>query len=312
MSEIFKLTAEFNADTHKRKVNGTIGVIVDDDGEPYVMSCVKNAIKNLTYDNFDYLPIAGNNRYLNKVKSFLNLRSHKIQSTVGGTNALYLWSQLNIDKRLIIRKPTWENHYNIFKDYELFEWKTIGELKRLMKRMPMVTTLFQISHNPTGKDINFKKVAKLGNPVLFDVAYLGLGENLYEDISKIHLFNDPCVAVSFSKIMTLYQHRTGALLTKRDWDMEAEFRRTNSNPPAFGQLIARQLIGEKEWVLELSKMKKMIDKRRFTKGTGLYSLLPVDTFKLKRKGIYLLSNGRINYGGVPYRTISHLKKVCEK
>ena len=325
MSEIYDLTREFNQDKRLDKINATIGVIIKDDGKPYVMDCVKQAIKSLSYCNFNYLPIAGDANYLKAVKEFLGLYDYKIQGTCGGTNALYLWVQLQKDKRIIIMEPTWENHYQIFSDYEIKNLltSTFDELKETLKAYSEVTVLYQIVDNPTGnyfKIDQWKELSKFSNPVLFDVPYLGLGEGLKEDLYPIKLFKDKdmSVAISFSKIMTLYQHRVGALLTKRDWDMEGLFRKVNSTPPAFGELIVADVLRNNyfEWRNQLNRIREMIDRRREVfkiDGFGLYSLLPYNKRyieKLKKDhGIYLLSNGRINFGGITLKQAEKIKEV---
>lgn len=198
--------------------------------------------------------------------------------------------------------------------------------------------------NPSKKE--WEKIANLvmknGNSVLFDFAYCGLGESVDDDAFPIRLFLkkniDISVVFSLSKNMSLYQHRTGALFIKaRSKNKKIEFEKTlqglfrivNSNPSAFGEKIVSLVLSSpklrNQWYEDIFNMTRSLIKRRkifarktggkfdyILKGSGLFSLLRLNKNQikiLKRKyAIYLLSDGRINFGGLSKKNLSYVAK----
>ena len=185
-------------------------------------------------------------------------------------------------------------------------------------------------------------VKKNSNKILFDFAYCGLGENIDHDTFSIRLFSkkniDLSVVLSLSKNMSLYQHRTGVLFIKtksKNKKVEIEntlqnlFRIINSNPAAFGEQIASLVLSDpslkKQWLKDISMITRNLDERRrmFAKktkgkfdhvlnGSGLFSLLRLtknQIITLKEKyAIYLLSDGRINFGSLTKKNIEYIAK----
>lgn len=147
------------------------------------------------------------------------------------------------------------------------------------------------------------------------------------------------VIISFSKNMSLYQHRTGILImntfNQKDKEkLEAKtiyiFRIINSNPSAFGELIVKNILQNKEfknkWLNSLKEIRNNLQNRRnllakytkpqfsqIVKQKGLFSLLNLNEKQIltlkKEHGIYLLSNSRINFGGIQLDKISTLAKA---
>lgn len=371
--EIFDLNKEFTADGRKEKINGGIGVYLDETGNPFVLPVVRKTIKFLDSNNFNYLPIAGNPSYLEETTRLVlgNKLYEKYgdkfakQGVMGGTNGLFVWGSLikEVDKNpsLIISNPTWENHKKIFSylGFKIIEYDHLGteynfnfpSLVKALADNPSVYLLLQggLTHNPTGVNPNKNQwdelVAIIKNRkqrVIFDFAYLGLGENIENDCYPIRLFiknNIPVsIIISYSKNMTLYQHRTGVLLVftfsfkeKQLWEnhLQKTFRIINSNPAAFGELIVRTILSSKElkaeWIKEIGSMVKSLNKRRVLLADnltdkfshikhekGLFSLLGLTPTQIKRLkeryAIYLLSNSRINFGGIMPENIPQLTK----
>ena len=172
---------------------------------------------------------------------------------------------------------------------------------------------------------------------------MGLGNDINQDCYPIKLFVKNKIPVSvilsFSKNMTLYQHRTGMVFVYSknkktseivQSNLENIFRIVNSNPAAYGPMIAKTVFESKElktmWLKDLKKMSDSIKNRRdlFAKNSkgnfnyvknqfGLFSLLTINKKSIeklkKENGIYLLSNGRINFGGISNNNISIVSKT---
>lgn len=372
--EIFTLNKEFNADSRIDKINGCIGIYLDNFGKPFVIPIVKKIASSLDFSNFNYLPISGDSVFLEESSKLVlgnnlyNRYKDKIikQGTVGGTNGLFIWANLiksiNSKPTIIISNPTWENHKKIFNHcgFNIVEYDHINKLgvfdfdsfKKVLSKYPNSFVLFHggSTHNPTGINPSieeWKKISQIikknNNQILFDFAYLGLGENIEKDCFPVRYFLEKniktSIIVSYSKNMSLYQHRTGALLMTTDNKENKDilesktkyiFRVVNSNPPAFGEIIVKNILEnkeyKKEWIKSLSEIRKNLQKRRelfdkytnhrfknITQQKGLFSLLNLSPKQVeilkKEHGIYLLSNSRINFGGIAINKIPKLAKA---
>lgn len=372
--EIFSLKEEFAKDTRQNKVNGGIGVYLDTNAKPYIMPVVKKAIKCLDLSNFNYLPISGDPDFLDaSTKLTLGNKLYKqyrhrlaAQGIMGGTNGLYTWGlmikKLQSRPQIIVSSPTWENQANIYKylGFKVIRYSHLDKnhqfnflaLLKTINKYPKAHLLFHggLTHNPTGVNPSKDQWLKLAilvkkNKVqaFFDQAYLGLGQSLPRDSFGLRYFisqNIPTsVNISFSKIMSLYQHRAGLLFTLAKSPQQAVliedhyqdiFRKTNSNPAALGEILVKIILTtpalKKSWLKSLAFVRKDLSKRRqlfakhagkrfyfVTKQYGLYSLLGLSiqqVNQLKNKyAIYLLSNSRINFGGLSYQHISYVAQA---
>ena len=375
--EIFQLNSQFLADPRKDKINGGIGVFLDNLGNPYVLPVVSKAIKFLTYKNFNYLPISGDPLFLEESAKlvfgspyFFEYKDYIAkQGAVGGTNGLYIWGSVITDTtpspKIIISRPSWENHLKIFTrlGFQIIEYEHIGRdkkfnyegLRKTLVQNPNSYILFHggSTHNPTGvnpgKDqwIQLEHLLKrTHNKVLFDFAYMGLGESVQIDRRPIQLFVKVkiplSVVISYSKNMGLYQHRVGAILTicssKKEKEIEERyftnvFRIVNSNPPAFGEYIVKTVLCSRylkdEWFHNMKSMVQNLRQRRklfamysgkrfnhVIHEKGLYSLIDIGKDQVRtlknESGIYLLSNGRINFGGISLHNIPKVAEAIRK
>lgn len=372
--DIFRLNDEFKADPRPNKVNAGIGIYLDESGQPFVIPIVSKIASSLDFKNFNYLPISGDTNFLDESTKLIfgnnlyNKFNQKLakQGVVGGTNGIYLWANLisQKDKKpsIIVSHPTWENHYKIFENFgfKIIKFPQLDKnnnfnfkaLEKVIINNPNSYVLFQggPTHNPTSvnpSNEEWKLLSKLlkknNNSVLFDFAYAGLGDNLESDCFGVrHILENKIpmsVNFSYSKNMTLYQHRTGILiiLTNNRTDkltlesnLKFLFRINNSTPPAFGELIVKNILQnetyKKEWLRTLSEMSTSLKKRRqlFNKHSdnrfsyilnqkGFFSLLnltPKQIEILKTKhAIYLLPNSRINFAGISIEKIPYVAKI---
>lgn len=371
---IFRLNDEFKADPRPNKVNAGIGIYLDELGKPFVIPIVSKVASSIDFKNFNYLPISGDTSFLDESTKLIfgnnlyNKFNDKLakQGVVGGTNGIYLWANLiskkDKNQTIIISTPTWENHNKILKNFgfNIIEFPQLDKnnkfnFKALEKEIvnnPNSYVLFQggPTHNPTSvnpSNEEWKLLSKLlkknNNSVLFDFAYAGLGDDLESDCFGVrHILENKIpmsVNFSYSKNMTLYQHRTGILVILTDSNkdkltlesnLKFLFRINNSTPPAFGELIVKNILQnetyKKEWLNTLSEMSTSLKKRRqlfnkYSNGQfnyildqkGFFSLLNLTTKQveiLKTKyAIYLLPNSRINFAGISLKEIPRVAKI---
>ncbi|OGK14424.1 hypothetical protein A3H80_04835 [Candidatus Roizmanbacteria bacterium RIFCSPLOWO2_02_FULL_37_19] len=375
--EIFELHDEFISDRRKHKVNCAIGIYLDEKGMSYIHPSVKIASRQLTLSNFNYLPIQGDPDFLTLSqelvlgKSLSRIYATRLaqQGVMGGTNGLFVWGnyikKLHKKPSIIIGMPTWENHTKIFSylGFRIITYKHLMNnnafhleaLTDLIVKHPNSYVLLQAgsTHNPTGINPSNQQWKELGKIIqktkssaLFDFAYLGMGTTIAEDCFSVRHFLSleipMAVVLSYSKNMTLYQHRTGVLfILNKTAKKKAEtenllkylFRVTNSNPSAYGEHIVKTILSKKDlknkWEKDLYSAIASLHMRRklFTdyagqqyqyviQGKGLFSILDLQetsVYKLKHeKGIYLLSNGRINFGGLSVQNIPIVADAIHK
>jgi aspartate aminotransferase len=86
---IFEVTKNYVADASPRKVNLGQGAYRDENGQPWVLPCVRLAEQALKDQGHEYLPIAGLN----------SLREKAVELVFGGSRALA--------ERRVREKPLW-------------------------------------------------------------------------------------------------------------------------------------------------------------------------------------------------------------
>jgi aspartate aminotransferase len=209
---ILGITIAYNKDTSPKKINLGVGAYRDDKGQPFVLSCVRQAEERIRDKKMDheYAPIAGVAAF-NKAAQELALgpnadelaqgRVATIQS-LSGTGALrvgadFMMRAISLPeetrKTVWVPDPTWGNHNTIYKDagfnvktYRYYDPKTCGldfnGLREDIKNMPRnsVVLFHACAHNPTGVDPSleqWKDLSKLCSEkshfIFFDLAYQG-------------------------------------------------------------------------------------------------------------------------------------------
>jgi aspartate aminotransferase len=129
---ILGMTAAFVEDPHPSKVNVGQGLYRDDDGQPYVLSSVKEAEDRVAAalrdgrGNKEYLPIEGHAAFrrlsaeLVLGKSSAGLAEDRVATlqTISGTGALAVAAsalrQVGGIAEIYVPLPTWSNHHQIF------------------------------------------------------------------------------------------------------------------------------------------------------------------------------------------------------
>lgn len=227
--EVFKLTKDFQNDTHNQKVSLGVGAYRTDEGKPWILPVVKKAETQLAQDiqaediNHEYLPILGLDRFAtNATKLLLGDNSKVFQAgqafgiqSLSGTGALrnggdFLAKQLG-KKVCYVSDPTWGNHLMIFREagLEVRKYRYWNKATKSLDFDGMledlgnasegdVVVLHACAHNPTGIDPSqdqWKKIADLmGEKKLFpffDCAYQGFASgDLDKDAWSVRYFAD--------------------------------------------------------------------------------------------------------------------------
>jgi len=257
---ILGLTETFKADPNPNKINLSVGVYKDANGETPVLKTVKEAEKRILEQEKSkgYLPMTGEPAYCAQVQELLFGEGHEIienqraatAQCPGGTGALRVVGDyvhlLHPEAKIWLSNPTWANHKTIFgaaglecKEYAYRDPKTNGldfaAMYESIKTIPQgdVILLHGCCHNPTGIDPTPDQWAKIGDLLaekgvvpLVDFAYQGLANGIEEDrlglLELTKRVKQMFVCSSFSKNFGLYRERTGALTVVADDKAQAD------------------------------------------------------------------------------------------
>jgi aspartate aminotransferase len=217
----------FKADTNPNKINLGVGAYRDDQGKPYVLSCIRKAEQRIAAKNLDkeYLGITGLPDFTAAAArlaygdqcALLASKRVTITQSLSGTGALRLGGAFLARwyphaKNVYLPTPSWGNHTPIFRDsglevrgYRYFDKSTNGlDLAGLLadlKQAPdqSIILLHACAHNPTGVDptpSQWKEIRdimeKKGHYAFFDMAYQGFASgDPQRDAQALRLFTDP-------------------------------------------------------------------------------------------------------------------------
>ncbi|QDU25972.1 Aspartate aminotransferase [Anatilimnocola aggregata] len=246
---ILGLGEAFKKDPNPNKINLSVGVYKDEQGNTPVLASIKEAERRLleAEKSKGYLAIEGLADYGSQVQAMLFGKSHEIVTskraitaqTPGGTGSLrvagdFLRKHFPMAK-VWVSKPTWANHTAIFAAAGLQtdvytyiaangQGLDFDGLIASLEKIPAgdVVLLHACCHNPTGIDPTpeqWKKIAAVvksrGLLPIVDFAYQGFGDGLEEDAVGLREIVAQGVEVlvcsSFSKNFGLYGERVGAL-----------------------------------------------------------------------------------------------------
>jgi aspartate/tyrosine/aromatic aminotransferase len=246
---ILGLTEAFKADPRSEKINLSVGVYQDENGQTPLLECVKEAERRLAAapTTKSYLPISGLADYCRAVAELafgveaepLTAKRVAWAQTPGGTGALRVAADFihaNFPKSGVwMSEPTWPNHPQIFsaagvptKSYAYFNAKANAlDFEGLLADVAKMQTgdvvlLHGCCHNPTGIDPTAEQWKRIADAVyqrgllpLLDFAYQGFADGIAEDAAGLKTFVRPgaemLVCSSFSKNFSLYRERVGAL-----------------------------------------------------------------------------------------------------
>ncbi|MEL4179201.1 amino acid aminotransferase [Roseateles sp. PN1] len=348
---ILSLNEAFQKDPRQGKINLSIGIYFDDDGRIPMLDSVRKAELAVVAEAGarPYLPMEGAANFRSAVQALLfgeanpvRERTVTIQS-VGSSGGLKVGADFIHryfpDSAIYVSDPTWDNHRAVFegagievKTYPYYDPASGGvrfaDLLAAVEALPAksVVLLHACCHNPTGVDLTPSQWDEL-IPVLkarellpfLDLAYQGYGEGIEEDAFAIRAMADAglsfFVANSFSKSMSLYGERCGALSVVCPNAAQAVnvlgqlkflIRRNYSNPPMHGgQIVARVLTDpalRSLWEGEVTEMRDRIHAMR----NALYEVL---TAKLPGRNFdyFLTQRGMFSYTGLSAEQVDRLK-----
>ena len=382
---ILGLTEQYVADPNPKKVNLGVGVYYDDNGKLPLLECVQKAEEKMmaAHAARGYLPIDGIAAYDAAVKSLVfGAESEPVKSgrvatiqALGGTGGLKVGAdflkKVNPAAKVLISDPSWENHRGIFRDagFEVGTYPYYDAGKRGINFDGMlgalnaaaagtIVVLHACCHNPTGYDLTPAQwdqvvaAVKARKLVAFlDMAYQGFGQGIAEDGLAVQKFVDSgedfLVSTSFSKSLSLYGERVGALsVLCQDKDEAARVLsqlkiviRTNySSPSTHGGQIAATILNTPElralWEKELAAMRVRIKEMRgalveklkakgvqrdfgfITQQVGMFSysgLTKDQMLRLRNEfGVYGIDSGRICIAALNSKNIDYVAEAIAK
>jgi len=247
---ILGLSAACRADPNPRKVDLTVGVYKDEQGECPVFEAVRLAQRALVEEEVTkaYLAAAGDEDFNRGIRRLTlgedssALAENRVSSiqTPGGCGALRIGAEIihaaTPGARVWVSDPTWPVHIPLlgsvgleFHSYRYYNPATHGvdfdgmvaDLKQA--RTGDVVLLHGCCHNPCGADLTAAQwgaIADLaehqGFTPFVDFAYQGMADGLEEDAAGLRLLvsrlPEVIVAASCSKNLGLYRERTGAAI----------------------------------------------------------------------------------------------------
>jgi aromatic-amino-acid transaminase len=244
-----------------------------------------------------------------------------------------------------VSDPSWENHRSMFEGaglavhtYPYYDGATGGlafdAMCAALRGLPRksVVLLHACCHNPTGVDLTRAQwdtlvpILAAGELVPYlDLAYQGFGDGIVEDAYALRALaaapgrdGRPLaffVANSFSKSMSLYGERCGALSVVCADAAEAvnvlgqlkfTVRRNYSSPPIHGGQIVAAVLAEpdlrRSWEGELSAMRERIQAMRRALHGVLVAKVPGRDF-----GYFLSQHGMFSYTGLSPQQVDRLR-----
>jgi aromatic-amino-acid transaminase len=350
---ILGLNEAFQADPRPNKVNLSIGIYFDDQGRIPVLESVRRAEAMMLAEGGtkSYLPIEGDAAMRREVQKLLFGAGHPALAegriatlqTIGSSGGLKVGADFLRrwlpSSEVWVSDPTWDNHRAMFEGagirvhtYPYYDAATGGlafdamcsALAGLPERS--VVLLHAGCHNPTGVDLRPPQWDRL-LPLLserrllpyLDLAYQGYGDGLDEDAYAVRRLADTgrpfVVANSFSKSMSVYGERAGALsfvCTDRAeaelvlGQLKATVRRNYSSPPIHAAGIVARVLGDPQlraiWESEVAAMRERILAMRRSLHGVLTARLPGRDF-----GYFLSQRGMFSYTGLSAAQVDRLR-----
>lgn len=373
---ILSLNEAFQQDPRPGKINLSIGIYFDDAGRIPMLASVRAAELAVVEaaGARPYLPMEGAAPFRSAVQQLLfgahsaALKDGRIATIqgVGSSGGLKIGADFLKayfpGSTVYLSDPTWDNHRAVFEgsghrtaSYPYYDAATGGvrfdALRAHLQALPerSIVLMHACCHNPTGVDLSPEQwralvpvIRERGLLPFLDLAYQGYGDGLQADAFAPRLFADQglsfLIANSFSKNMSLYGERCGALSVVCPdaaqaslvlGQLKATIRRNYSNPPAHGaQVVARVLTDPKlraQWEGEVAAMRERILAMRrqlhavlaarlpgrdfgyFLSQRGMFSytgLTPEQAERLKTEfGVYILRSGRMCVAGLNSRNV---------
>ncbi|MFN3859947.1 MAG: aromatic amino acid transaminase [Roseateles sp.] len=350
---ILSLNEEFQKDPRAGKINLSIGIYFDNEGRIPMLPSVRAAELAVVEaaGPRPYLPMEGAANFRSAVQGLLFGAGHPALAAgrvatiqgVGSSGGLKVGADLLKryfpDSTVYLSEPTWDNHRAVFEGsghvcetYPYYDAATGGvrfdALLAHFQQLPArsIVLMHACCHNPTGVDLTAAQWRALV-PVIrerqllpfLDLAYQGYGDGIEEDAFAVRLLADEgisfLVANSFSKSMSLYGERCGALsVVCPDAEQAARvlgqlkfmIRRNYSNPPMHGGQIVAKVLTDPAlralWEDEVRAMRERIQAMRRQLHAVLVAKLPGRNFDY-----FLTQRGMFSYTGLTAEQAERLK-----
>ena len=351
---ILSLNEAFHADPRPHKVNLSIGIYFDDEGRIPVLDCVRQAEAQMLAESGPkpYLPIEGSAAMRSAVQGLLfgaeheAVKSGRIATlqTIGSSGGLKVGADFIArwlpGSGIWVSDPSWDNHRAMFegaglmvRTYPYYDAASGGlkfdAMLEAIDSLPprSVVLLHACCHNPTGVDLTREQWKAL-LPVLqrrnllpyLDIAYQGYGDGIEEDAHAIRLLATSgisfFVANSFSKSMSLYGERAGALsvvcsdpaeATLVLGQMKATVRRNYSSPAIHAAGIVSRVLTDPalraSWQADVAAMRERIAAMRRALHGVLCAKLPARDF-----GYLMNQRGMFSYTGLSAAQVDRLRE----
>ena len=351
---ILSLNEAFQKDPRKDKVNLSIGIYFDDAGRIPVLDAVKKAEARMLADSGPkpYLPIEGSAAMRQAVQGLLFGAGHEALAagrvttlqTVGSSGGLKVAADFMHrwlpGAAVWVSDPTWDNHRAMFEgaglavhSYPYYDAATGGlkfdAMLQALQALPpgSLVLLHACCHNPTGVDLTQAQWQTL-IPVLkqrgllpfLDLAYQGYGDGIEEDAWAVRSLASSglrfWVANSFSKSMSVYGERAGALsLVCADaaeaelvlGQLKATVRRNYSSPAIHAAGIVSLVLTDPalraSWQADVVAMRERILAMRRSLHAVLSAKLPARDF-----GYFLSQRGMFSYTGLSAAQVDRLRE----
>lgn len=351
---ILSLNEAYGADPRPHKVNLSIGIYFDDDGRVPLLGCVREAEAQLLAEAAPkpYLPIEGSAECRRAVQELLFGHGHEAVTgqriatlqTVGSSGGLKVgadfirrWFPAS---EVWVSDPTWDNHRAMFegaglqvRTYPYYDAATGGvkfdAMLATLCALPAqsVVLVHACCHNPTGVDLSREQWEQLaavlrerGLLAYLDLAYQGYGDGIAEDAFAVRALASAglpfFVANSFSKSMSLYGERAGALSVVCATAAEAQrvlgqlkaaVRRNYSSPPIHAAQVVAKVLGQPAlraaWEADVAAMRERILSMRRRLHAVLSSQLPGRNFDY-----FLTQRGMFSYTGLSAAQVDRLRE----
>ncbi len=270
--------------------------------------------------------------------------------TVGSSGALKVGADFLAhwfpDSEVWVSEPTWDNHRSMFEgagiavhSYPYYDAGSGGlrfaEMLASLRSLPAqsIVLLHACCHNPTGVDLTAQQWDSL-IPVFaerrllpyLDLAYQGFGDGIEADAHAVRALaaarnadGQPLsffVANSFSKSMSLYGERCGALSVVCPDQAQAvnvlgqlkfTVRRNYSSPPIHGGQIVAEVLTDPElhrlWEAEVAAMRARILAMRRALHAVLAQRMPRRNFDY-----FLTQRGMFSYTGLSPEQVDRLRE----
>ncbi|HSV71742.1 MAG TPA: amino acid aminotransferase [Methylibium sp.] len=350
---ILSLNEDFQRDPRPHKVNLSIGIYFDDAGRLPVLASVREAEARLLAADGPkpYLPIEGAANFRREVQALLFGADHAALAagriatlqTVGSSGGLKVGADFIArwlpGSAVWVSDPTWDNHRAMFEGaglavhaYPYYDPAGGVRFEAMLDALRMlpprsIVLLHGGCHNPTGVDLSAAQWAAL-IPLLreralipyVDLAYQGFGDGIEADAAAVRALADAgltgFVANSFSKSMSVYGERVGALSVLCADAEEAErvlgqlratVRRNYSSPPIHGGQIVATVLAEpnlrRQWEGELAAMRERMVAMRRALHDALAARLPGHDV-----GYLLAQRGMFSYTGLSAAQVDALRE----